>query len=239
MVAVAEAPVIDEAERLSGYSFADLKAIAEEIGATPGRSKKALVANILAKRAGEQAPDELETAGEAPGAPSVPQEGVEGGALSATEVEADAQADAAREEGAEEKAPLLPVKHLMVTMHAAPDESIGVLDQAGVNARVDELLVAGYEPIEFATLGFSPGGHKLFYVFEQVKKPRYTRSMHIMKLLTPQPNPIRNTITGFQADAYISAFIEQGWKLVGARYNGDDVMGEVMNGIYIIWMLVK
>ncbi len=225
MVAVAAAPAIDEAERLGEFSFAELKAIAEEIGATSARSKKGLVDNILAKRAGEQAPEEAPEKAE----------------LSATEVEADAQAEAAREEvaDAEKEAPLLPIKHLMVTMHAAPDESIGVLDQAGVNARVDGLLAQGYEPIEFATLGFSPGGHKLFYVFEKVAKPRYTRSMHFMRLLTPQPNPIRSTITGFQADAYISAFIEQGWKLVGARYNGDDVMGEVMNGIYIIWMLVK
>ncbi len=223
MVATA-APVVDEAERLGEFSFAELKAIAEEIGATSARSKKGLVDNILAKRAGEQAPEEAPEEAE----------------LSATEVEADAQAEAAREEiAAKEEAPLLPIKHLMLTMHAAADESIGVLDQVGVNARVDELLAQGYEPIEFATLGFSPGGHKLFYVFEQVEKPRYTRSMHIMKLLTPQPNPIRQTITGFQADAYISAFIEQGWKLIGARYNGDDVMGEVMNGIYIIWMLVK
>jgi hypothetical protein len=79
----------------------------------------------------------------------------------------------------------------------------------------------------------------LFYVFELKDKPKYTRSMHIMRLLTPQPNPLRNTITGFQADAYISAFVEQGWKLLGARYNGNDVMGETTTGVFIIWMLVK
>jgi hypothetical protein len=192
-----------------------------------------LVENILAKKEG--------TAPEA----------VEEPELTATEVEADAQANAAREMIADAgsgdviadaevtEAPALPLKHLMLTFFEKADPNTGVLDQIGVNERVDDLLALGYEPIEFATIGFSPGGHKLFYVFQLVDKPRYTRSMHILRLLTPQPNPLRGTITGFQADAYISAFIDQGWTLIGARYNGDDVLGESTTGIFLIWMLVK
>lgn len=214
MVAIAGPEVMDPAEKLGEYTFAELKLIAEEIGANSGRSKKILIQNILDKQAGVAVPEAV----------------VEG------EEAAEAAVEAATEAA---DAPLLPVKHLMLTMYEAADESIGVLDQTGVNARVDGLMAQGYEPIEFQTLGFSPGGHKLFYVFELKKKPKYTRSMHIMRLLTPQPNPIRSTITGFQADAYISAFIEQGWTLKGARYNGDDVLGETTTGIYIIWMLVK
>ncbi len=215
MVAIAAPEVASPADILGANTFAELKLIAEEIGANSGRSKKILIQNILDKQAGVAVPEEV----------------VEGEA--AVEAAVEAAAPVA------EDAALLPVKHLMLTMYESPDESIGVLDQTGVNARVDGIMAQGYEPIEFQTLGFSPGGHKLFYVFELKDKPKYTRSMHIMRLLTPQPNPIRNTITGFQADAYISAFIEQGWRLLGARYNGDDILGETTTGIYIIWMLVK
>ena len=232
MVTVADVSVEEERDRLLAFSKTELRIIAEEIGAKVGGTKAQLAENILAKKAGLQPPDDIGLSEEAP------ENGV---GLDATEVEADAQADAAREEIAAEEAeaPLLPVKHMMLTMFEAADQYTGVLDQAGVNARVDELLELGYEPVEFATLGFSPGGHKLFYVFELKDKPRYTRSMHILRLLTPTANPLRGTITGFQADAYISAFIEQGWTLVGARYNGDDVLGESTTGIFLIWFLVK
>ena len=237
MATVAEVSVEEERDRLLAYSKTELRIIAEEIGAKIGGTKAQLAENILAKKAGLQPPDDIGLSEE-----DAPENGVKSEeALDATEVEADAQADAARDAIAKEesKAPLLPVKHLMLTMFETADQYTGVLDQAGVNARVDELLSLGYEPIEFQTLGFSPGGHKLFYVFELSDKPRYRRSMHIMRLLTPQPNPLRGTITGFQADAYISAFIEQGWTLVGARYNGDDVLGESTTGIFLIWFLVK
>ena len=230
MATVAEVPVetLDDRERLGGYSFAELKVVAEEIGAESGRSKKQLVENILAKKDGTvpeafEEPEEEEAA--AVGEPETVQD--------------DEYRELVEVEEGDSDAPVLPIKHLMLTMFDKADPSTGVLDQVGVNERVDELLAKGYEPVEFATLGFSPGGHKLFYVFRLVDKPRYTRSMHIMRLLTPQPNPLRGTITGFQADAYISAFIDQGWTLIGARYNGDDVLGESTTGIFLIWMLVK
>jgi hypothetical protein len=244
--ATAVRTIDDEREQLLSFGMPELRVIAEEIGADSARSKAQLVENILAKKTGEAA-EEIEapdTAGVAPGDPSVPGPGVPGGdaLLSATEVEADAQADAAREAIAadeNEEAPPVLVKHLMLTMFDRADENIGIKDQVGVNEEVDKWLARGYEIDEFQTLGFSPGGHKLFWVFKKVDEPRYTRSMHLMRLLTPQPNPIRGTITGWQADAYISAFIEAGWRLIGARYNGDDVLGETTTGIYIIWCLVK
>ncbi len=225
--ATAVRTIDDEREQLLSFGMPELRVIAEEIGAESARSRVQLVENILAKKTGEAA-EVLE----------------EEEALDATEIEADAQADAAREAIAadnpeEIEAPLTLVKHLMLTMFERADEETGIKDQVGVNEEVDKWLARGYEVDEFQTLGFSPGGHKLFWVFKKVDKPRYTRSMHLMRLLTPQPNPIRGTITGWQADAYISAFIEAGWKLEGARYNGDDVLGETTTGIYIIWCLVK
>ena len=230
MATVAEPTVetLDERARLGDYSFVELKVIAEEIGAESGRSKKQLVENILAKKEGT-VPDVLEE----------PEEEEEAATVGEPEAVQDDEHRELVSDEDENEAPVLPIKHLMLTMFDKADPSTGVLDQVGVNERVDDLLAQGYEPIEFDTLGFSPGGHKLFYVFRLVDEPRYTRSMHIMRLLTPSPNPLRGTITGFQADAYISAFIDSGWTLIGAKYNGDDVLGESTTGIFLIWMLVK
>jgi hypothetical protein len=176
-----------------------------------------LVENILAKKLGQE---------------PVTIEGEE-------EVEEEAVESEEAEESQEDVAPPVAVKHLMLTMFERADETTGVKDQAGVNQAVDDWLARGYDVKTFDTLGFSPGGHKLFWVFEKADAPKYTRSMHLMRLLTPQANPVRGTITGWQADEYISAFIEAGWTLIGAKYNGDDVLGESVTGIYVIWMLAK
>ena len=213
----------DEREQLLSFGMPELRVIADEIGAEGARSKNQLVENILAKKTGQE-PEVLE------------EEAVE-----EKEEGEDGSAPEQPEETEPKEAPALPVavKHLMLTMFDRADDSIGVKDQVGVNKAVDEWLAKGYDVRTFDTLGFSPGGHKLFWVFEKTDQPKFTRSMHLMRLLTPQPNPIRGTITGWQADEYISAFIEAGWTLIGAKYNGDDVLGETTTGIYIIWMLAK
>lgn len=217
----------DERDALSEFSMEDLRSIAEEIGADTARSKAQIVENILAKKTGQPAAVMADQ----------PEEKEETEETVSSEVGAEAQAAAEVEETAEE-APVL-AKHLMLTMFERPSGDGAVLDQQGVNERVDEWLAKGYDPIEFQALGNSPIGHKMLWVFKKVDKPKYTRSMHVMRLLTPQANPMRQTFSGFQADAYISAFMEAGWDLIGARYNGDEIVGDQTMGIYMLWMLAK
>ena len=78
--ATAVRTIDDEREQLLSFGMPELRVIAEEIGAESARSRVQLVENILAKKTGEAA-EVLE----------------EEEALDATEIEADAQADAARE----------------------------------------------------------------------------------------------------------------------------------------------
>jgi len=215
-----------ERERLLSWPLGDLKIMAEEIGAPVARTKKQLVENILAKKLGqapEQLPEELEA---------------ESQATEESEAQAEDDADVAEARYIPEGG-VLPVKHLMLTMFNRRDDAAGILDDAGVNVHVEGWFAKGYEPIEFHPVGFGQNGHRLFWVLQKVENPRYTRALHIMRLLTPQPDPQRNTINGKMADAYISAFIEQGWKLLAAKSNGMDMDREGATGLYVIWMLVK
>lgn len=215
-----------ERERLLSFSLADLKIIAEEIGAPTARTKKQLVENILAKKLGQapaKLPEELEAEAQAE---------YEG------EEESEAESEAADAPVIPE-GEILPVKHLMLTMFNRRDDAAGILDDAGVNLHIESWFAKGYDPIEFHPVGFGQNGHRLFWVFQKVEKPRFTRALHIMRLLTPQPDPQRNTINGRMADAYVSAFIEQGWTLLAAKSNGMDMDGEGVSGLYVIWMLVK
>lgn len=228
---VAPAATLDgEREALLAFKMDELRTIAIDIGADGARTKVQLVENILAKKTGDVAPILEEEAA---------------AALEEPEEEEAAEAVAEAEELGEPEQIVPPpedpylVKHLMLTMWTVSDPESGVLSQEGVNKRVNEYLALGYDPVEFAALGISPVGHKLLWVLQKSDKPKYTRSMHIMRLITPNPNPVRNTMSGFQADAYISAFLEAGWSLIGARYNGDDVLGEQTTGIYMLWMLAK
>lgn len=223
-----------EREALLEFKMDELRTIATDIGADGAKTKAQIVENILAKKTGEAAPilDE-----EAAAAEAEPQEEPAEILEDAIEQLAESTAIPATTIPLAEDPNL--VKHLMLTMWTTSDPESGVLSQEAVNNRVNEYLALGYEPIEFEALGVSPVGHKMLWVFQKAENPRYERSMHIMRLITPTANPIRGTMSGFQADAYISAFLEAGWSLIGARYNGDDVLGEQVTGIYMLWMLVK
>jgi hypothetical protein len=214
-----------ERERLMSFTVAELKIIAEEMNAPTAKTKVQLVENILAKRSGEQAevlPEEADAIAN-PELAEVP------------EAESEPEVD----DQVADELPDLPIKHLMLTMFNRIDESTGILNDAGVNRRVEQWFAKGYDPIEFQPIGFGPNGHRLFWVLQKVEQPKYTRALHIMRLLTPQPDPQRDTISGQMADAYISAFIEQGWTLMAAKSNGMDMSGEGATGLYVIWMLVK
>ncbi len=222
-----------ERDSLLEYKMDELRAIANDIGANSARTKKQIVANILAKKTGEVAVISEEEAAAVEAEPQVEEE-----------VEEEVAVDVAAIDGDQEEGPPLAedpnlIKHLMLTMWTASDPETGVLSQEAVNIRVNEYFSLGYEPVSFEALGVSPVGHKMLWVLQKSETPKYTQSMHIMRLITPQANPVRGTLSGFQADAYISAFLEAGWSLIGARYNGDDVLGEQVTGIYMIWMLAK
>lgn len=224
--------VEQERDRLLSFTRADLAIIAEELGAPIGKTKSDLALNILAKKLG-QSPDEVEAA-IGRGA-EMEDEEEEAEVVEPEEDEGEEQEEAVIEEGPR---PML-VKHLMLTMLDRDNEGEGVLSDAKVNMRVEEWFAKGYDPVEFQPIGFGQNGHRLFWVFQKTDSPKYKRALHIMRLLTPVPQVARNTMSGPMADAYISAFIDQGWKLLAAKTNGLDLSGQDVSGVYMIWMLVK
>lgn len=194
--------------RLLGYSMGDLRKIAEEIGAPSAGKKEDLVDNILIKSRGQAEPIK------APPPVASPRDDLPIQPTGAVEV------------------PL--VKHLMMTVGLRAEVERGVHTWDSLNAEIEKWFARGYEPLQFDAVGFMPEGHRLLWVFVKVDEPKYSECHHIIRTLSARPSPEIGSISGFQADLYISSFIQDGWELVGASYNGN-----ADDGIYMAWMLAR
>lgn len=129
------------------------------------------------------------------------------------------------------------LKHLMFTVGEKFIPEAGIVDVQFLDQEINIWLERSYNVVHFDAVGFTPDGHRLLWVFEKTEKPKYTQSKHVIRTLTAQADTARKTITGFQADAYVSYLMEnEGWELVGVRYNGQDVNGA---GLFMVWMLAK
>jgi len=195
-------------KRLLGYSMGDLRKIAEEIGAPSANKKEDLVDNILAKSRGEAEPTE------------------------APQLVASPRDDFPIDPSGQVEVPL--VKHLMMTVGLRAEIGRGVHTWDTLNAEIEKWFARGYEPIMFDAVGFLPEGHRLLWVFKKVDEPKFRECHHIIRTLSARPSPEIGSISGFQADLYISSFIQDGWELVGASYNGN-----ADDGIYMAWMLAR
>lgn len=198
-------------QRLMNYTVKDLKAIAENLGADGATLKADLVNNILAKVGGQQ-----KSTVDAP-----------------TTEEVDAEIEVSLDEFEGEDKPQPCIKHFMATAGPLTMRDRGIFDWLDLDYEISKWFARGYNPIEFQAVGTLPEGHRLLYVFQK-GKPLFTEAHHVVRVLTKNPNPSVGSISGFQADIYISSFIEDGWTLVGARYNG--VANE---GIYMAWLLAR
>jgi hypothetical protein len=132
-------------------------------------------------------------------------------------------------------------KHLMFTVGQQNAPESGLVDAKHANEEIERWFERGYDIIKFMTAGHDPRGHRMIWVLKKVENAKYSESKILQRTLTGVPDPGRGTITGFQADAYISQLVrEEGWELVGVNYNGDDIGGGASTGgVYIIWMLAR
>jgi len=137
----------------------------------------------------------------------------------------------------------LNVKHLLIWISdiAEPDVQNGVYDVYSADEEIGRYLKNGYEPAECFTAGFDVRGHRIGWVLRKAPEGgRYTEAKHVVRTLTSNPDSSRSTVTGFQADAYISALIEEGWQLSAARFNGIDAApGGGVGGFFMVWFLVR
>lgn len=235
-----------QVEALSGYGMAELRLVAERIGAQTARDKDSLIGNIVA-RANEQGLSFSGYAGNLDdpgvGTASAEEEQAEEG-LEAPELVAEAVAEPAPEAVEEQEAPVFDpyqtnVKHFFFTISDIdePDMNTFVYDVKTVNKEVSRYLKAGYVPVEVYPAGNDVSGHRLGWVLvKEDGEPQYSEAKHIIRTMTAQADPAIGTVTGFQADAYLSSYLDDGWELVGAKFNGQAAEG---GGIYMIWFLIR
>jgi len=250
MVVNAPQSEAEEIESLSGMNIGELRVIADAIGATNARAKTDLATNIVA-RAREQGITYSGYMGALAGV----------AAQAPTELEEELAAEQAAEQPAGQpengKPPeplaqtgeqawfdpyMLDIKHLLFWVSDAnePDVMGGVYDVYSADAEISRYLANGFEPAECFVAGFDTRGHRLGWVLRKTDGGLYAEAKHVVRTLTSNPDPARGTITGFQADAYISSLIRDGWTLVAARINGVDAApGGGVGGFFMVWFLVR
>ena len=227
---------------IDNYGMDDLRAIADRIGAPSARKKSDLAARIVA-RADDQGLGYLGYTAAVELGPVVVAEAIEE-ALSedaAPSVPAEDVA-AAPENGREELFDPYEtrIKHFMFTIGEVIDPMAGLLDGPTADAEIERYLVNGYDPVEVFVAGYDTRGQRVGWVLEKVATPQYTEVRHVMRTLVANANPNLGLITGFQADAYIGDFLDQGWELLGVRFNGiDSGPAGGAGGVYIIWFLAR
>ncbi len=251
---VAEVPVsIAEQTKalIDDYGMDDLRAIADRIGAPSARKKSDLAANIVA-RADDQGLGYLGytaavVLGPVPAtSDSVPSDdpgpSVVAGEAAVSEPVAEEETVATSENGKEElfDAYETRVKHFMFTIGEIVDPVAGLVDGPTADAEIGRYLENGYDPVEVFVAGYDTRGQRVGWVLEKVGTPQYTEVRHVMRTLVGNANPNLGLITGFQADAYIGDFLNQGWELLGVRFNGiDSGPAGGAGGVYMIWFLAR
>lgn len=199
-------------QRLMNYTVKDLKTIAKNLGADSATKKVDLVNNILAKARSQQEGDVVEPASD----------------------EGEAPKDIIPKVLESDEMPQPCIKHFMATAGIASRKDQGVYDWHDLDTEISKWFERGFNPIEFQAVGTIPEGHRLLYVFQKSDKPLFKEAHHVVRVLTARPNPLIGSISGFQADIYIGSFLDNGWTLVGARYNGN-----AEDGIYMAWLLAR
>lgn len=229
---------VEEQAALMAFGMPDLRAMAERIGAPTARAKEDIAASIVA-RAGEQG---IGYAGYAGNLPQTEEPEIVEPVLAETP---SAIEDVLPSEDVEAIAYDTRIKHFMFTISDGPepDPMIGLLDVDSADAEISRFLAQGYEPLEVFVGGFDIRGHRVGWVLEKGgldDAARYSEAHHVLRTLTGNPDTIRGTVTGFQADAFISNMLDDGWQLVGVKFNGIDAgPSGGSGGIYMVWFLVR
>lgn len=239
-----------ELEHLLEMGMAELRVIADRIGAESARSKEDIAANIVA-RAEEQGigfKGYME--------PVAPSGDVADYAQQAEDEqqeteEVDDEPEASENGTEPEEADLEPLydqyatrlKHFLFTVGdvGQPDPFTGLYDARTVNGILSRYYKHGYSPIMVFAAGYDTRGQRLGWILDNEEGPKYSESKIIMRTLTANPDPQRGTVTGFQADAYVSSFLEDGWDLLGVEFNGIDTGSPRggTGGVFMVWFLAR
>lgn len=229
----------EEREALLVLPVDQLRAIADKIGAEKARSKEELTSNIMT-RAEEQG---IAYAGYIQIIGTAEESEDEYEDAHPRELDSEENSDGQPEEKPLQDVPLFDpyqsrLKHFMFTVGdvAEPDVLSGVYSVASLNDLIGRYYRNGYVPREVFVAGADPKGHRVGWVLEKVAKPQFSESLVVVRTLTSSADPDRRTVTGFQADAYLGNLLDDGWNLVGTRFNGLDAG---TGGVYLVWFLAR
>jgi hypothetical protein len=126
------------------------------------------------------------------------------------------------------------VKHIVRTL-AAFGDGVAVWSGAQADAEIGRWLQDGYDLLAVRSLGYGPEGVNVLWVLRRldVDEEGHSEAKHITRRLSPGGGP--DSLTGFQADALLDAYVAQGYTLRFPEPLGLDPSG----GIPFLWVLVR
>lgn len=126
------------------------------------------------------------------------------------------------------------VKHIVRTL-ASFGDGVAVWSGAQADAEIGRWLQAGYDLLAVRSLGYGPEGVNVLWVLRRldVGEEGHSEAKHITRRLSAGGGA--DSVTGFQADALLDAYIAQGFQLKFPEPLGLDPSG----GIPFMWVLVR
>lgn len=129
------------------------------------------------------------------------------------------------------------IKHMTRIMNPLGGLDDRIKTPIEVNEEIEnEWFSKGYELLKTVTMGFDQTGLAVLYVLGKVREglsARHTQVWHIQRTLVERDQR-SDSITSFQADAYVSSFLNDGWNLVSA-----EVIQRGADAIPMLWVLVR
>lgn len=128
------------------------------------------------------------------------------------------------------------VLHITRTLGPFTDgDSIWSAEEA--SKKLAEKFAQGYDLVDVETMGTYPSGgvYILWMLGKPIEGPRkVTEIHHVVRTVSGMGQG--GSITGFQADAYITSYLQDGWRLFKDRIIP---LGLSPAGVTLMWVLVR
>jgi len=125
------------------------------------------------------------------------------------------------------------IYHIRRTLARASNPAAGAWTGPDADEGIGKMLKEGWGVKDFQILGINPEGVLALWILTRSEEGAgLSEAKHIVRTLSGGGQ--LGTVTGFQADAVLSGYLSDGWRLEFVRNIGFDT-----NGINMAWMLVR
>lgn len=124
------------------------------------------------------------------------------------------------------------VYHMMRILGMAPRHEMGVVTIEELNGELTSNAQAGKEIVNVFGVGKTTEGDALLFVFGVPEDGQV--GYEEVRIVQRYLGTASGAVTGFQADAYLTSLLHEGWTLLHVARNGS-----VTNAYNMIWVLVK